>query len=81
MNQKHQKAWQRPFREFVPGLVLLAVALVAAFFLFANYIYENVHFFASETIAPTCHTEGYTVHTCTLCGDTRTGDFTTAEHT
>jgi hypothetical protein len=81
MNQKHQKAWQRPFREFVPGLILLAIALVAAFFLFANYVYENVHFFESETIAPTCHKEGYTVHTCTLCGDTRTGDYTTAEHT
>ncbi|MBQ8351112.1 MAG: CotH kinase family protein [Clostridia bacterium] len=81
MNQKHQKAWQRPLREFLPGVILLVVCLVAAFFLFANYIYHNIHFFESETIAPTCHSEGYTVHTCTLCGDTRTGDYTTAEHT
>ena len=81
MNAKHQKVWQRPMREYLPALILLAVSLVAAFFLFANYIYHNVHFFESETVAPTCHTEGYTVHTCTLCGEERTDSFTTSTHT
>ena len=81
MNAKHQKDWQRPMREYLPALILLAVSLVAAFFLFANYIYHNVHFFESETVAPTCHTEGYTVHTCTLCGEERTDSFTTSTHT
>ena len=81
MNQKYQKAWQRPLREFLPAIILLAVCLVAAFFLFAHYIYHNVHFFDSTVIAPTCHSEGYTVHTCTLCGEERTGSYTTATHT
>ena len=72
MVTKHQKVWQRPLREYLTGVILLAVCLVAAFFLFANYIYHNVHFFESETVAATCHSQGYTVHTCTLCGETKT---------
>ena len=81
MNAKHQKVWQRPWQEYLPGVILLVVCLVAAFFLFAGYIYNNVHFFESETVAPTCHSEGYTVHTCTLCGEQQTNSYTTAEHT
>ena len=31
--------------------------------------------------APTCTTDGYTTYTCTLCGDTKTGDTVKAGHT
>lgn len=81
MDQNHQKVWHRPLREFLPALILLAVCLLAAFFLFATYIYYNVHFFESETVAPTCHSDGYTLHTCRLCGDRRESNYVTAAHT
>ena len=42
MNAKHQKVWQRPWQEYLPGVVLLVVCLVAAFFLFAGSIDEVV---------------------------------------
>lgn len=81
MNEKYQKVWQRPMREYWPALLLLVLCLVAAFFLFGRYVYDNVHFFESETVAPTCHSEGYTVHTCALCGEVRTDRFTPTAHT
>ena len=33
-----------------------------------------------ETVAPTCDAEGYTVYTCSVCGDSYNGDKTPAKH-
>ena len=33
-----------------------------------------------ETVAPTCNAEGYTVYTCSVCGDSYHGDITPAKH-
>ena len=33
-----------------------------------------------ETVAPTCNAEGYTVYTCSACGDSYHGDITPAKH-
>ena len=36
------------------------------------------HDYETQVIAPTCTEEGYTLHTCSLCGDTYKTDFTNA---
>ncbi|MCD8285813.1 MAG: hypothetical protein LUD50_01110 [Clostridia bacterium] len=36
------------------------------------------HVYEDTTVAPTCTTQGYTEHTCTLCGDTYQDNYTDA---
>ena len=37
-------------------------------------IAEKGHSYKTEVVAPTCTSAGYTVYTCSVCGDTYTGD-------
>ncbi|MBR3149387.1 MAG: hypothetical protein IKF64_04375 [Eubacterium sp.] len=36
------------------------------------------HMWETEVTAPTCNTAGYTTYTCSLCGETYTGNYTSA---
>ena len=38
------------------------------------------HTYVSETILPTCLSEGYTTHTCTKCGESFTDSYTPPQH-
>ena len=37
---------------------------------------EHTHSYIAQVIAPTCQTGGYTLYTCTICGDSYQGDET-----
>lgn len=52
---------------FLPVLLLTLLAPLA-------FTACCAHEFTTETVAPTCDAEGYTLHTCTLCGVTQTTD-------
>lgn len=38
------------------------------------------HTYIKTVVPPTCATNGYTIYTCSVCGYTTTGDYTTAAH-
>ena len=46
-----------------------------AFKIYSGKIVNCVHAYSTEVITPTCTTQGYTKHSCSLCGNTYNSDY------
>ena len=58
---------------------ILFLLFVAIFTLSACQEPQCIHSYTSEVVAATCIEDGYTIYTCSLCGDSYKGDIVRAE--
>ena len=65
-------SWNTAFNGNVPGVYTAAVSYQGVALGTMQVTVSDDHNYVSQVIAPTCTAEGYTLHTCTDCGYTRT---------
>lgn len=80
MYYRDERVWHRPFRELLPALILVLLAVVGGIFALSFYLYGNYHVWENCTVGPTCTSPGYTTHTCRICSRAYTDSYTTAAH-
>ena len=71
-------SWNNAFNGNVPGVYTATVTYQGVALGTIQVTVSDNHTYVSQVIAPTCTAEGYTLHTCTDCGYTKTDAVTAA---